>query len=473
MRSWWFRKPNKIEQANYQNEHPSTEETLFRSIKRKDTAKPKSNERLIFASPTYNSFTITPTAAYSELSMAEEKSYPLPQPSVSSDPSIRLNKTFGSTSDSVSVSSSCSFGSSSDDLVHDHDQSNFDRPYDEIKFSTYPRNPAQISRSFPISTSPQNCQSQGMNSELPTKRHENCNSPCHRLPLPPNSPSKLLNYSQAKWKRGKLIGRGSFGHVYAGFNCETGEMCAIKEVRVISDDPSSKQCLKQLNQEISLLSRLSHQNIVQYYGGELVGDRLSVYLEYVSGGSIYKLLQEYGPFKEPVIQSYTRQIVSGLAYLHGKNTAHRDVKGANILVDSNGEIKLADFGMAKYMTANASAVSFNGSPYWMAPEVVMNTGGYNLAVDIWSLGCTIIEMATSKPPWSHETHLHVLLQLNCYGTPSSAIKLMKKLQKCTEAFPSTRTRRHSLVASGPSLFSRIALQANDLLNQKLFIHLDD
>lgn len=78
-------------------------------------------------------------------------------------------------------------------------------------------------------------------------------------------------------------------------------------------------------------------------------DKLSVYLEYVSGGSIHKLLDEYGPFKEPVIRSYTRQILSGLAYLHARNTVHRDIKGANILVDPNGEIKLADFGMAKHV----------------------------------------------------------------------------------------------------------------------------
>uniref|UniRef100_A0A2P2LSC0 Protein kinase domain-containing protein n=1 Tax=Rhizophora mucronata TaxID=61149 RepID=A0A2P2LSC0_RHIMU len=177
-------------------------------------------------------------------------------------------------------------------------------------------------------------------------------------------------------------------------------MCAIKEVRVVSDDQTSKESLKQLNQEINLLSQLSHTNIVRYYGSELSEETLSVYLEYVSGGSIHKLLQDYGPFKEPVIQNYTRQILSGLAYLHGRSTVHRDIKGANILVDPNGEIKLTDFGMAKHITACSSMLSFKGSPYWMAPEVVMNTNGYNLAVDIWSLGCTILEMATSKPPWS-------------------------------------------------------------------------
>ncbi|KAG2561626.1 hypothetical protein PVAP13_8KG169204 [Panicum virgatum] len=189
-------------------------------------------------------------------------------------------------------------------------------------------------------------------------------------------------------------------HSKCMFCSEGGQMCAIKEVKVISDDSNSKECLRQLNQEIVLLSQLSHPNIVQYYGSDLSNETLSVYLEYVSGGSIHKLLQEYGPFGEAVLRSYTAQILSGLAYLHGRNTVHRDIKGANILVDPNGDIKLADFGMAKHISAYTSIRSFKGSPYWMAPEVIMNSNGYSLSVDIWSLGCTILEMATAKPPWS-------------------------------------------------------------------------
>ncbi|XP_074567660.1 uncharacterized protein LOC141824295 [Curcuma longa] len=180
--------------------------------------------------------------------------------------------------------------------------------------------------------------------------------PPHPLPLPPSSPSSSHSPSSSssrspktQWKKGKLLGRGTFGHVYLGFNSESGQMCAIKEVKDIFDDANSKESLKQLNQEIALLSQLSHPNIVQYYGSELVKDTLSVYLEYVSGGSIHKILQEYGAFGETLIRNYTAQVLSGLAYLHGRNTVHRDIKGANILVDPNGEIKLADFGMAKHL----------------------------------------------------------------------------------------------------------------------------
>jgi mitogen-activated protein kinase kinase kinase 3 len=136
-------------------------------------------------------------------------------------------------------------------------------------------------------------------------------------------PTSRTENTLSNWKKGKLLGRGTFGHVYLGFNSEKGQMCAIKEVRVVHDDQSSKECLKQLNQEINLLSQLQHPNIVRYYGSEMAEETLSVYLEYVSGGSIHKLLQEYGPFREPVIQNYTRQILLGLAFLHARNTVHR------------------------------------------------------------------------------------------------------------------------------------------------------
>ncbi|KGN50305.1 mitogen-activated protein kinase kinase kinase YODA [Cucumis sativus] len=245
----------------------------------------------------------------------------------------------------------------------------------------------------------------------------------HRLPLPPvaisnapfshsnsaatspsvpRSPGRADNPASpgSRWKKGKLLGRGTFGHVYVGFNSESGEMCAMKEVTLFSDDAKSKESAKQLMQEITLLSRLRHPNIVQYYGSETVGDRFYIYLEYVSGGSIYKLLQEYGQLGDSALRSYTQQILSGLAYLHAKSTVHRDIKGANILVDPTGRVKLADFGMAKHITGQSCPLSFKGSPYWMAPEVIKNSNGCNLAVDIWSLGCTVLEMATTKPPWS-------------------------------------------------------------------------
>ncbi|XVF61014.1 hypothetical protein PTKIN_Ptkin08bG0094000 [Pterospermum kingtungense] len=347
----------------------------------------------------------------------EKRGIPLPRPSVSS---VQGDQVIGLGSGSPSVSSVSSSGSSEDNQIANDPvqflpyRSYIDpRGQGETRTNMRSRSPGPGSRCPTSPTSPLHHRFSGVSIDSPTGRKEDGKPQCHKLPLPPGSPTSPSALPTArtcgvtentpctllKWRKGRLLGRGTFGHVYLGFNSESGQMCAIKEVRVVSDDQTSKESLKQLNQEINLLSQLSHPNIVRYYGSELGEETLSVYLEYVSGGSIHKLLQEYGAFKEPVIQNYTRQILSGLAYLHGRNTVHRDIKGANILVDPTGEIKLADFGMAKHITACGTMLSFKGSPYWMAPEVVMNTNGYNLAVDIWSLGCTILEMATSKPPW--------------------------------------------------------------------------
>ncbi|KAL3692907.1 hypothetical protein R1sor_006558 [Riccia sorocarpa] len=293
--------------------------------------------------------------------------------------------------------------------------------------SPHQRSPGPSSRVQSGTVSPLHPRAGGPGtSDSPTSWHEDAKTSAHPLPLPPQGPSGgsplasspsvspipspstgrggrgeiSLGNTPTRWQKGKLLGSGTFGNVYVGFNSDIGSFCAMKEVLLVSDDSKSKESVKQLGQEIALLSKLRHQNIVQYIGTEALEDRLLIYLEYVSGGSIHKLLQDYGQFKEPVIRSFTRQILCGLAYLHNMNTVHRDIKGANILVDTQGNVKLADFGMAKHITAQSFPLSFKGSPYWMAPEVIKHTNGYDLAVDIWSLGCTVLEMATAKPPWS-------------------------------------------------------------------------
>ncbi|XP_014515697.1 mitogen-activated protein kinase kinase kinase 3 [Vigna radiata var. radiata] len=402
------------------------------------------------------------------------KGVPLPRPTHSHSDQIQ---TFGSLSVSgSSVSSSTSF---EDHPISPHFNAN--RGQDEVRFNVRSKSPGPGSRGPTSPTSPLHPRLHALSLDSPTGRQDEGRSECHPLPLPPGSPTSpssvfsssitrpngLLENATSnvsKWRKGKLLGRGTFGHVYLGFNSENGQMCAIKEVKVVSDDQTSRECLKQLNQEINLLNQLSHPNIVQYYGSELVEESLSVFLEFVSGGSIQKLLQEYGPFKEPVIQNYTRQIVSGLAYLHARNTVHRDIKGANILVDPNGEIKLADFGMAKHINSSASMLSFKGSPYWMAPEVVMNTNGYSLPVDIWSLGCTIIEMATSKPPWNQYEGVAAIFKIgNSKDMPEIPEHLSNDaknfIKLCLQRDPSARPTAQMLLDQHPFIQDQSATKA--------------
>ncbi|XP_019447161.1 PREDICTED: mitogen-activated protein kinase kinase kinase YODA-like [Lupinus angustifolius] len=227
----------------------------------------------------------------------------------------------------------------------------------------------------------------------------------------PHSPGSGILTRPSKWKKGRFLGQGTFGQVFVGFNSDSGLICAMKEVTLCPDDPKSVESAKQLRQEVALLSNLRHPNIVRFYGSEMVGDKLYIYLEYAAGGSIYTLLQQYGQLGESAIRSYTRQILSGLAYLHAKCIVHRDIKGANILVDPNGTVKLADFGMAKYIGRNPCQFSLKGSPHWMAPEIIINPSRCNVSVDIWSLGCTILEMATTKPPWSQYEGVAAMFKL--------------------------------------------------------------
>ncbi|KAI3437386.1 Protein kinase domain-containing protein [Psidium guajava] len=280
------------------------------------------------------------------------------------------------------------------------------------------KNPHRNSKSLCGSATPMHHKSLVENSTA--WRESNVQAGVHPLPRPPGAalPSHSPPNAQvtvkteslplkSKWQKGRLIGRGTFGSVYVASNRETGALCAMKEVELLPDDPKSTECMRQLEQEIKVLSRLKHPNIVQYYGSEIVEDRFYIYLEYVHPGSINKYVRDHcGAITESVVRNFTRHILSGLAYLHSKKTIHRDIKGANLLVDASGIVKLADFGMAKHLTGQSADLSLKGSPYWMAPELIQavmqkdNGSDHALAVDIWSLGCTIVEMLTGKPPWS-------------------------------------------------------------------------
>lgn len=210
-----------------------------------------------------------------------------------------------------------------------------------------------------------------------------------------------------RWRKGELIGAGAFGRVYMGMNLDSGELLAVKQVLIAANNVAKERAqahVRELEEEVKLLQNLSHPNIVRYLGTAREDDALNIFLEFVPGGSIASLLGKFGSFPESVVRMYTRQLLQGLQYLHKNGIMHRDIKGANILVDNKGCIKLADFGASKQvveLVTLSGAKSMKGTPYWMAPEVIRQTG-HSLPADIWSVGCTVIEMATGKPPWSQQ-----------------------------------------------------------------------
>ncbi|KAF2985087.1 hypothetical protein EK904_000356 [Melospiza melodia maxima] len=214
------------------------------------------------------------------------------------------------------------------------------------------------------------------------------------------SPSAPMN-----WRRGKLLGQGAFGRVYLCYDVDTGRELAAKQVQFDPESPETSKEVSALECEIQLLKNLQHDRIVQYYG--CLRDRaektLTIFMEYMPGGSVKDQLKAYGALTENVTRKYTRQILEGVSYLHSNMIVHRDIKGANILRDSAGNVKLGDFGASKRLQticmSGTGIRSVTGTPYWMSPEVISGEG-YGRKADVWSLGCTVVEMLTEKPPWA-------------------------------------------------------------------------
>ncbi|XP_071963703.1 mitogen-activated protein kinase kinase kinase kinase 5-like [Antedon mediterranea] len=192
------------------------------------------------------------------------------------------------------------------------------------------------------------------------------------------------------------IGSGTYGDVYKARMITTGDLAAIKVIKIEPGDDFTI-----IQQEILMMKDCKHENIVGYFGSYLRRDKLWIAMEYCGGGSLQDIYHQSGELTELQIAYVCRETLTGLAYMHNKGKMHRDIKGANILLTNNGDVKLADFGVSAQITQTiAKRKSFIGTPYWMAPEVaaVERKGGYNYQCDIWAVGITAIELAELQPP---------------------------------------------------------------------------
>lgn len=192
------------------------------------------------------------------------------------------------------------------------------------------------------------------------------------------------------------IGRGSYASVHKAINRQTGEICAIKKLPTTSE---SKPIVNEIH--IHSDSR-GCENIVRFLDSACSEREVSIIMEYCCGGSVKDVMRQMNrPINQDQIIVILKDVLNGLEYLHSNNYVHRDVKAANILINAEGVAKLGDFGVAESLdTSSRQHSNIIGTPLWLPPEVLNHDPNYNQAVDIWSLGITIIEMGDGQPPFS-------------------------------------------------------------------------
>ncbi|XP_063260681.1 serine/threonine-protein kinase 4 [Prinia subflava] len=190
------------------------------------------------------------------------------------------------------------------------------------------------------------------------------------------------------------LGEGSYGSVFKAIHKETGQVVAIKQVPVESD-------LQEIIKEISIMQQCDSPHVVKYYGSYFKNTDLWIVMEYCGAGSVSDIIRlRNKTLTEEEIATIVQSTLKGLEYLHFMRKIHRDIKAGNILLNTEGLAKLADFGVAGQLTDTmAKRNTVIGTPFWMAPEVIQEIG-YNCVADIWSLGITAIEMAEGKPPYA-------------------------------------------------------------------------
>eukprot|EP01132_Coremiostelium_polycephalum_P005425 gene5425-6767_t len=235
---------------------------------------------------------------------------------------------------------------------------------------------------------------------------EETNVSLHDL-ISQDDPSKL--YGEGSMK----IGEGAAGEVFVVTRLKTNTKIAIKKM------PLNQQNMKLLITEIGIMRSCKHPNIIDYVDSYLVGDSLWVAMEYMGGGCLTEILDQFNTVKltEAQIAYVCLESLKGLAYIHSQHRIHRDIKSDNILLGSDGSVKLADFGYAAQLTAEKQKrITIVGTPYWMAPELIRGQN-YDRKVDIWSLGIMAMEMAESEPPYMSFLPLRALFLITTKGIP--------------------------------------------------------
>lgn len=245
------------------------------------------------------------------------------------------------------------------------------------------------------------------------------------------------------------IGRGSYASVHKAINRHTGEICAIKRIPKDSD-------IQNLISEIGILSKCKSKNIVRFMAADSTSNKheVLIVMEYCCGGSVKDAMRQLGrTMNVEQITVILRDVLNGLEYLHANKQIHRDVKAANILLNEDGIAKLGDFGVSEMLETSAKKPSIIGTLLWLPPEVINKDQNYSTAIDLWSLGVTVIEMADGQPPFSELTQSAALDEIKNLDKPASTFKdpskwpqnLVDFVGLCLEKDASKRKCAHELL----------------------------
>ncbi|KAM3874336.1 mitogen-activated protein kinase kinase kinase 1 [Diretmus argenteus] len=277
--------------------------------------------------------------------------------------------------------------------------------------------------------------------------------------LPGHTKAKQPYREGAEWLKGQQIGLGAFSSCYQAQDVGTGTLMAVKQVTYVRNTSSEQEeVVEALREEIRMMGHLNHPNIIRMLGATCEKNNYNLFVEWMAGGSVSHLLNKYGAFKEAVIINYTEQLLRGLAYLHENQIIHRDIKGANLLIDSTGQrLRIADFGAAARLASKGTGAGefqgqLLGTIAFMAPEVLRGQQ-YGRSCDVWSIGCAIIEMSCAKPPWNaekHSNHLALIFKIASATTaPSIPPQLSPGLRdvtlRCLELQPADRPASRELL----------------------------